>query len=224
MNQEQMTKLRYFFLKSLPNYFSEIIKDVISEKDQEEYHEKLRQRYKLIVNRSERGFCRSISQVVSICLERYGFHNEMSDIQIILGNKVSKRIFEVDGIEGVSREVKRGNKKLYTLGCGFSNYADDFHTVILINNTILDMTANQMKRINKGIIINNYWDSLENLKKKYKCILIYNVLRNKPHVQSAILDHPRILEIMNYTSKQISLTLNIPNIVYYDINVNYKAS
>jgi len=217
----QIHKLRYFFLKELPSYFTERINEIIDEKDIENYVEELKLRYGVNVVNSERAFCKSISVIVAFCLKLYGFNAILCNIKLMLGNKKAQEIFEMNGLEGLLEEKQKGDHKYYTLGIGFTENSDDFHTIILVNNNILlDMTANQMKRIEKGIIINNYWCSMEALKKKYKCILIYEILEKKVNENCLILKHPDLKKIINYILKKIAINLNLPEkkiVKYYHL-------
>lgn len=210
MANEQRIKLRYFFLKELPKYIAKRINEVVDREALEEHLEESRKRYDMIIEDRGTGFCRSISQIVSLGLKIHGFNADMRDVQLLLVNKYAQKIFDEKGMNGLVDAKKQKEKKSHTIGCGFTDYWDDFHTVVVIDDTVLDMTASGLKRTKKGIIINNYWCTLEELRKKYKCILIYNIFTREVNSSSTILDHPKLLDIINFVSEQISVKLNLP--------------
>lgn len=209
MEKEHIMKLRSFFLKDLLPYFRERLYEVITPEEISQYVEGERKRTNLIIKDSDSGFCRSISIVVSMCLKAYGFNAEPRDIKILLGNKYARSTIDKYGYEGLIKRIRK-DKKIYTLGCGLTEDIKDFHTIVTIDNKyLLDMTLKNAKRIEEGVIINNYFCTMDELIKKYKSILFYEVKLEPIIKNCTILEHPDIKEIVNYILKQISKRLNI---------------
>ncbi len=215
MTEDQIYTLRAYFLNKLPIYFEKIILKIIGDKrSQRKFIEGLKKEYKgKIIKWSDRGFCRAISCLVSYCFTIYGFEKiEVRNIKLILGNKIAQEIFKNKGIEGLIDENEKGNSSFYTSGVGFINNPLIFHSIILINNNILlDMTASQMKRIGRGVIINNYWCTLDKLKQKYKCILVYEILPEKIFTSIVIQSYSNFFrEITSEILKEIGERIGKP--------------
>ncbi len=217
MKEQYRLKLRSFFLRELPNFFYNRLCEIIDRNKISKHIQESQQRYKMYIKDTDRGFCRSISVCVSMCLKAYGFDAEPRDIRLMLGNRHARLTLDKYGFDGLNKTL-REDDRIYTIGCGFTQYSDDFHTIVTIDNEyLLDMTIDAMRRPKKGIIINNYFCTFEELINRYKSIILYEVLPHEINKNCAILDHPKVLNIFNYVMEQISVRLNIPKKIFKNI-------
>jgi hypothetical protein len=226
MNKDHIQKLRPFLLRDLVDFFYEKIHEVITEEEITQIFNEVRRKTKLIVKNNPIAFCRSISVIVSLCLNIYGFNSEPKDIKVFLGNKYARSVIDEMGVEGLKEELRKDDR-IYTMGCGFTEDINDFHTIVTIDKKyLLDMTMKGMKRKEEGIIINNYFCTLEELIKKYKSILYYEIKLGEINMDCMVLRHPNLINIINYVLEEISKRLNLTKIQIdkiKDLTNNYHS-
>jgi hypothetical protein len=86
--------------------------------------------YKKIIKKTDRAFCKSISSIVALVLEKYGYKSSIHFVRFIMGNQEAQFIFEQYGLEGLGEIISRNlYPDAYTIGCGFSDNPNDVHCV-----------------------------------------------------------------------------------------------
>ena len=159
------------------------------------------------------GFCGSISWVVSLALKDYEIDSQIILLTMLVGNEDAINLYRQGGFKAIEDSFGKEGEKTWTIGTGFTNDMDDFHAILFIKNdgSLLDMTASQMQRIEKNVMIDNYW-ALD--KESLPASIIYF----RPKDQSfnpktvAIIRHRNYAQIVAEVKREIKQMLKLDNI------------
>jgi hypothetical protein len=202
MKKKDKMKIERFILRSLPIYLEKKIKPFIDKEKHKQFLDNCRKKRGKIIKQTARPFCRSISSVLSLVLNKYGYNSSVHFVKFIIGNKEAQFIFKQYGIKGLGEIISNNlSPNAYTIGCGFTDNPNDFHCITKVGQEVIDMTANQMKRISKGIDINNFWMPFSEISKVDE-ILIY-LISKRINPQGFIFTHPHLFKILNSISLKI---------------------
>jgi hypothetical protein len=207
-------KLKLYFLEELPAYIEDRIAEIKDNKKHEDYIKEKSKQFNMIVRNTKRPFCKSISSLVAICLRHYNFEKiSVRNTRFIIGNAKAKHLLNKYGLDELTKLFKKKPELrdgYYTLVVGFWDDPNDFHSVVLINdNMILDMTADQMNRPEHNIEVRNFWLKTKDMVRHIDSIISYEVSTEEINHSGFIFAHPDLKEIMNTISKKISKILNL---------------
>jgi hypothetical protein len=159
------------------------------------------------------GFCGSISEVVHEALKYFNIKSTIYLIGIMVGNEAARKILKEKGMKGLVEEKNARKNDEYregdswTIGVGFSNNPEDFHAILRIENdeSVLDMTASQLDRPEKGITVSNYWIKKEGEMQRSILYIAPKIQERNAHF--LISKHPRIHHIIAEVRRDIKQRL-----------------
>lgn len=224
LTKAMINELKPFFLNKLPAYIEKKMAEIQDDKKHEDYLNSIRKKTKKIVVKSKRPFCKSISSLVVICLKHYGFVDiSIRNARFFLANQKAIETLELKGMDELIKIIQKNrNNGSYTLGVGYSNGINDFHSVVYINhNMILDMTADQMNRPEHNLIMKNFCLEADKIMEQIACVIDYSISHEiKP--DGLIFTHPKLNLILNTISKGIAQILELEYKSFNNVNKYYK--
>ena len=171
------------------------------------------------------AFCLSISYIISEVLKVFGIHNELKKARIAFGTPKAVEVFKNEKDLKKISEIYIGSDGFYTVGLGFeqNNLETLFplHSIIQFEDgSLLDMTASQADRPQKGLHIHNYWVMPDDLPKtviSYETAQIFDF-----HLKNAMINQisPEIIaQLVIIYNLKISQCLGV---VPKKIQIKYK--
>lgn len=216
LTSEVKMALRPVLLKTLPEYiYAKLnkIMDVVIVNDA----------HRREVEKNPKGACVSVCLVLQLALQYFEIPVRVVKVcEMFLNTRAQELVKTLSGSDFVKELQKRGPNYIpgdpWTVGLGYPDknlpkemYA--VHSVIFFpDGSILDPTAAQATRPEKGLVVENYWETIDSLP---AVVGQFMVSREQVQLDSAaILRHPEFPEIVNYATNTIRKAL-MPILIEY---------
>lgn len=155
LTEEIISQLKDFLLIEFPKKVIDITRPV---------YEKIRQ----FKERELYGTCKSNAFLIAQVFKLFGFNAEAKCVRMFVmnpeGQKLAKKSINAL-IKKVERERKHNQRKIWTLGIGFTKNESDAHAIVYFPNEymILDNTFKQCERPEHNLIAENYWERIDKI-------------------------------------------------------------
>lgn len=217
---ENRKNLKELLLTEIPNYFAErmieISDDIGVNSDHQDH-----------INKNPLGHCMSISSVVAEVLNVYGIKCRPYKVAVAFCNPPAMKIINEQSVKALAdimteRKISKNSWSEgdpYTVGLGVADpkidyverpYLAPLHAVIGFHQdqSILDMTAIQATRPEKGMIITNYWSSMNSLP---SFVWSFAMLEGDSFV-GGVQEHPDLKGIMNHILNRVGSIFDVKKI------------